>query len=136
MLLLVAIRYCGSIYDKTVYKTYRKYLDELSNHSLEPITVGNITNCNYLGDKIDFDMNDTFANVTDNKYAMRLLANVRDYDKHNNKGYSVRSNTHQKFGFKFKSVIDAYKNTDAFKDKVKNLMEHKKSKGNPIPFMC
>ena len=105
-LLLTAVRSCGSLLDVDVYKVCKKYNNELKEHKLEPVTVGSISKCNFLGEKINFDSTDTFASASDNRYNSRILANVRDYDKKANKGYSIKANAHKAIE---QSVIRNYK---------------------------
>ena len=95
-LLITAVRSCGSLTGVDVFKVCRKYTDEISNHKLEPITVGSISKCNFLGEKINFDANDSFSQANDNKYNTRIMANVRDFDKGQNIEYKLKMNAHRR----------------------------------------
>ena len=128
-LLLTAVRSCGSLLDVDVYNVYKRYNNELKEHKLEPITVGSISKCNFLGKKIDFDANDTFAGASDNRYNARILANVRDYDKKANKEYAIKVNAHRAIE---QSVLKDYKQSDAFRKTVTNRLNREVMSGrNP-----
>ena len=125
-LLLTAIRSCGSMLNVDVYDTCKKYNNELSEHKLEANAVGSISKCNFLGEKIDFDSNDSFANASDKKYNNRIMANVRDYDKTYNKGYTVQSNMHKAIEAK---VLKEYKQSDLFKNQVTDKINRLAKRG-------
>lgn len=128
-LLLTAVRSCGSLLDVDVYKVCKKYNNELREHKLEPVTVGSISKCNFLGEKINFNATDTFASASDNRYNSRILANVRDYDKKANKGYSIKANAHKAIE---QSVIRNYKQSDMFKNTVTSKLNREVMRGkNP-----
>lgn len=88
-LLLVAVRSCGALLNVDVYVVFHRYMDEIRSHKLETLTVGSISKCNFLGEKIDFDSNDTFARANDDRYSTRILGNVRDYDKIHGPEYNI-----------------------------------------------
>lgn len=135
-LLLTAIRSCGSLLDVDIYYAYKKYLNEIKHRHIEPKTVGSISKCNFLGDKIDFDANDKFANANDERYSARVQANVDDYDKSNNIGYKSKMNAHRRIeaeakkraqsNEKFKKAIDMrIKKAGVDKNGVPNLSREK-----------
>lgn len=129
-LLITAVRSCGSLIDVDVFNVCRKYTNEISNHKLEPITVGSISKCNFLGKKIDFDVNDTFSQASDNKYNTRILANVRDSDKGQNIGYKLKMNAHRRIEANVKKRI----NTEpSAKNAIESMINSspKDEKGNP-----
>lgn len=105
-LLLVAIRSCGSLLDIDVYNVCKTYTNEIRKHNLEPKTVGSISKCNFLGEKINFDANDSFANTSDDKYFARLRANVNDYDKAHNPSYRAKMNAHRRIDANLNKLKD------------------------------
>lgn len=125
-LLITAIRSCGSLTGVDVFNVCRKYTNEISNHKLEPITVGSISKCNFLGEKIDFDANDSFSQANDNKYGARIMANVRDFDKGQNIGYKLKMNAHRRIEANVKK--QAKLNPDYIK---KQIDKSKDENGNP-----
>lgn len=104
-LLLTAIRCIGSKVNVDVYDVLNEYNRWIKSTMIKPTVVGTISKCNFLGTPIEVDKNDKLANSTDNQFNVKALANTRDDDKINNKGYVVCQNARKKFEQKAIPII-------------------------------
>ena len=129
-LLITAVRSCGSLTGVDVFNVYRKYTNEISNHKLEPITVGSISKCNFLGEKINFDVNDSFSQANDNKYNTRIMANVRDFDKGQNIEYKLKMNAHRRIGAEAKKRAQS---NESFKKAIDKRIKKAGVDNNGVP---